>query len=332
MGKLKEYETFEEKNKLFFNKEQFVQIDTKEEFDQWFKFYTSNIKESKKTDFIYRGMGDARYKLYTSAQRAWIQNDMKEWCGKNFLHFINDMISQSKTYPLINKVFDLYDYNADEREFPILSILQHYTAPTPLMDWSYNLNVALFFATENLQCGNGHNKLSDYFSIYRIDKSKNKNEFLHIVDFSGGSIPSFDKFLDFGDHENKPNANGIFYISDFDEGNSYGTTPNAKIKIVARKPLTTIYNQNIIPQEGVFIFNPFSEKTIEEVFNASKNESGWNLQLRPFSCFNIKKDLADYIRRRIKEKYSIDKNFIYPKLNEDAQKIKNLVLNRYCKK
>ena len=330
MGKLKEYQSFEEKNKLF-NNQRFEQINTKEEFDQWFKFYTSNIKESKKTDFIYRGMGDARYKLYTSAQRAWIQNDMKEWSNNNYLHFIDDMIAKSKKYPLIKKVFDLYDYNDSEREFPILSILQHYSAPTPLMDWSYNLNVALFFATENLQTGNGCNKLSDYFSIYRIDKSKNRHEFLNIYDPFPNVIPAFKAFFEWGDDIDKPNANSIFYISDFDEGNSYGTMPNSKIKFIGRKPLTSIYNQNIIPQEGLFIFNPYSEKTIEEVFNVDSNNDGVNLILRPFSCFNIKKDLADYIRRRIKEKYSIEKGFIYPKLNDDAQKIKNLVLNRYCK-
>ena len=36
--------------------------------------------------------------------------------------------------------------------------------------------------------------------------------------------------------------------------------------IRTNKPMTSIYNQNIIPQEGLFIFNPFSEKTLEEIY------------------------------------------------------------------
>ena len=344
MGKLKIFESWEEKKNSFENQSHF-KIDTKQQFDDWFSFYTSDIKEKKKTDFIYRGMGDARYKLYTSAQRTWIQNDMKEWNNpRKFLQFVNDLIQKSKDYPLIKKVFDLYKYSDEEREFPILSILQHYWASTPLMDWTYNLNVALFFATENIQGGNGAQDLQDYFSIYRIDKSKYRNEFLNIRDFASPGqkiefegqtfpipdIPSFASFFDFGDASNNSNKNGIFYISDFDEGNAYGTTPNSFIQIIDGKAVTSIYNQNIIPQEGLFIFNPFSEKTIDDVFNVNLQKSGWNLQLTPFSCFNIKKDLADYIRRHIKMTYNIDKSFIYPHLYDDAKQIMNNVLNVYC--
>ncbi|HTN16280.1 MAG TPA: FRG domain-containing protein [Chitinophagaceae bacterium] len=327
MAKLNSFKTLDEK-KAVFAETRYFQIDTKKQFDQWFKVYTSEIKQSKKTDFIYRGMGEAAHKLYTSAQRLWIQNDMEEWAPNGFLGFIDDMIQKAKRYPLIEKVFDIYGYNDDKREFPILSILQHYWAPTPLMDWTYNINVALFFATENLTGGNGRGDLSDYFSVYRINKSKYRNELSNIRQHAHNEAINFKSFSDWGDNGDK--GNSILYISDFDEGNAFGAVPGAQIRMIDGDPFTSIYNQNIIPQEGLFIFNPYSKKTIDEIFNVKLDEDNWNLELTPFSCFNIKKDLCDYVRRHIKEQYEINKSFIYPNLYDDAQTIKNSVLNQYA--
>jgi hypothetical protein len=329
MAALKAFTDLESKKELFSDTQYFI-IDTKEQFDRWFKYYTSDIKEGKKTDFIFRGMSDARFKLYTSAQRMWIQNDMSEWANVNYLGFIDRMIQVSKSYPLFRKVFNIFRYSNDEREFPLLSILQHYAAPTPLMDWTYNINVALFFATEKLTEGHGTGSIGNYFSIYRINKRKYRNEFLNISDVSGyvGKPISFFEPLAVENNAN-PNANVIYYISDFDEGNAYNARPNSRIVVNNGRPITSIYNQNIIPQEGLFIFNPFTYKTIDEIFNIGINDEGANLALAPFACFNIKKDLADYVRRHIKEASAIDKSFIYPHLYTDAESIKNKVLNEF---
>lgn len=330
MGRLLSFNTLEEKQTHFSNKK-FHTIDTKEAFDEWFKYYTSEISEGKRSDYVYRGMSDARFRLYTSAQREWIQNDMEEWANGSYLDFVNDMIQRAKNYTLIRKVFDIYGYSDFGREFPILSILQHYGAPTPLMDWTYNINVALFFATENLSSGNGNGEISNYFSIYLINKSKYRNELLNVRgDLTQNELPSFNSFSDMGDKPNEPNRNAILYISDFDESNAYGTTPRSVIKISKGIPATSIYNQNIIPQEGLFIFNPSSHKTIDEIFNVDLTQDGYNLHLTPFSCFNIKKDLAEYVRRHIKQTFYIDRAFIYPSLYEDAKEIKNRVLNEYA--
>jgi hypothetical protein len=327
MGALLQFTDLESKKKHFSETEHY-KIDTKEQFDRWFGYYTSDLKEGKKTDFMFRGMSDARYKLYTSAQRLWIENDLSEWSGSSYLDFINKMIQETKEYPLIKKVFDTFDYNAEEREVPILSLLQHYSAPTPFMDWSYNINVALFFAVEGIKTGNGSaDKINNYFSIYRINKRKYEMELLNITDYSGYEGKPFNFFKSIADEE-EPASNFVFYISDFDEGNTGGT--GAKSEIVVKrsgKLLTSVYNQNIIPQEGLFIFNPFSKKTIDDIFNLGIKDEGANLSLAPFACFNIKKDMADYVRRHVQMAYNINNDFIYPKLNMDAETIKNKVLN-----
>lgn len=336
MAELPIYNSLNEKKKLFANGEQnsFI-INSKSQLDKWFDEFEQNKKieiESDATAMIYRGMREARYKLITSSQRIWISDEMSQWANKSYLEFISNLVGRAKKNNLIKKVFDLYNYSENDREFPILSLLQHYGAPTPLMDWTYNSNVAFFFATDGL-IKNEKAKPDDidnYFSVYRINKTKNKRELLNIIDFiATDQYPDILAFKDFGEANGNLNSNNIFYISDFErKGESTGDKPvYGKLIIRTPKPLTSVYNHNIIPQEGLFIFNPFHSKTIEEIFNPDLNGEGHNLRLQPFECFNIHKDLAEYLKRKIDVKFNFNNAFIYPNINEEAIKIKEQALN-----
>lgn len=339
MAELQEYKTLEEKRPFFRNgdNESFV-INTIEELDRWFenvKTFENDIASFDATALIYRGMKEAKHKLYTSAQRLWILENLKQWGNNDFLDFVKTMIINANNNVLINKVFSLYYSNTKtNRDFPILSLLQHYGAPTPLMDWSYNQNVAFYFATEKLDTFiYEKNKIENYFSIYRINKRNHVPEFLNVIDFDYGKYPSIEDFKKTIHAQNLKNSNFIFYISDFEEkGESTGKRkPSKNLMIRTDKPYTLTYNQNIIPQEGLFIFNPYPEKTLEDIFNPNLFENGVNLNLKPFDCFNIHKDLAKYLRRKINVINQIDKSFIYPNLNEDTQRIKESTLNDLLK-
>lgn len=335
MAELPIYNDLEQKRNFFSNgqKESFI-IDTKSALDIWFKDVQDEEKlesEIDATAFIYRGMTEAKYKLLTSAQRLWISNEMSQWANKSYIEFISELVGKANENKLIKNLFNLYNYSRSDREFPILSLLQHYGAPTPLMDWTYNNDVAFFFATDGLKKKEEpKTNIDDYFSVYRINKRKYKKELLNIIDFIPKELyPEIKSFNDFGDNNGNPKSNGIFYISDFErKGESTGEIrPFGHLKIRTKKPLTSVYNQNIIPQEGLFIFNPFSKKTLEEIFSPDFNKSGWNLALTPFECFNIHKDLAEYLKRKIDVRSKINKGFIYPNLNDEARKIKETTLN-----
>lgn len=333
MAELPTYNDLDQKRAFFSNgqKESFI-IDTKKALDKWFNDVQNEEKLETQIDataWIYRGMTEAKYKLLTSLQRLWITNEMTQWANKSYVEFISDLVNKANNNTLINKVFNLYNYSRSDREFPILSLLQHYGAPTPLMDWSYNNNVAFFFATDGLKRKDEPKaKIDDYFSVYRINKRKYKKELLNIIDFTTkDQYPEVKTFQSF--ENNNSASNSIFYISDFErKGESTGeVNPYGNLMIRTRKPLTSTYNQNIIPQEGLFIFNPFSNKTLEDIFNTDLNKDGWNLLLTPFDCFNIHKDLAEYLRRKIDVRFKINKNFIYPNLNDEARKIRETTLN-----
>ena len=330
MARLPTYKNFQEKD-LFFKAvttEPYNKIETTGKFNMWYDQLSTPYKDpNDKYNYFFRGMTEARYKLYTSSQRIWITNQMQEW-GPSFtyLKFVQNLIDASKEEPLFKKVFDYYGLHDSEVDFPLLSVLQHYGAPTPLMDWSYNLDVALYFATEDVSLpDNSTNEIDDYFSVYCINKTKQRSELKSIFAYIDNTFPDL---LSFQEDDTNPSSNFVVYISDFEvdqqQSHNYNLTASAApaVKKTQHRPMTVYFNQNILPQEGLFIFSPYSEKTLEECFNAGSGD----FNLTPFVCYNIKKDLAEYIRRKIGAN-KITSGFIYPKLNEFIKSVKERTIN-----
>ena len=265
--------------------------------------------------------------MYTSAQRKWLEYEMKQWGSFGYLDYIKNQVDNAAKTKLLKKVLEYYNYKGADKEFPLLAILQHYGAPTPLLDWSYNYNVALFMATVNGKTAEDKNRtsLKNYFSIYRINKLDHQsiNELYGFLDIA--KRKGLPKILDFAAESNylslMSDANGfvrmVFYISDFIQSLSDGKLRRIQSR---RKPLTSIYNQNIIPQEGLFIFNPDGEKPLEDMISKENTTNSFN-------CYNIHKDLSEYLRRKTNYKERINKSYIYPDLYKVASQVHNDTLN-----
>jgi FRG domain len=337
---LPSYKDFAEKNAFFKPSQHYPENKIKDitTFDRWYNDFSRPYKHAtEKFNFFFRGMEDARYQLFNAAQREWLTHSVAEWGNSsNYLAFIKNLIQEAKEQKIFEKVLEYHqiDYNK-EADFPILSILQHYGAPTPLMDWSYNLDVALYFATEKVNTAAASENIDGYFSIYVIKKSSQPGGLRNIFDYSGGQFPSLEIFKK---EKFAPGASSNFvcYISDFEMNPQQAPTMHSIIPSQQtprkQRPVTTYYNQNIIPQEGFFIFNPYPDKPLEACFSetsrmtASESYGSSKKKLAPFLCYNIRKDLAEYIRRKIKFK-GIDNGYIYPDLKNFVKMAKDNALN-----
>ena len=315
MAKLPEYKTITEKNKFFriSSGHQDNKIDSTAKFNKWYNGFTDRIEtEQKWENYFFRGMGEARYKIFNSAQRLWLTTEIGSWkTDAKYEEFLQKLIDASKNDLLFKRVFDFYKVKGGRIDFPMLSIIQHYGGPTPLMDWSYDLNVALFFATEFINSENISTEIDNYFSIYIINKEK--TELQSISKYDNKAYPALKRVFERASTESSETRK-LFYLSDYEKDN-------------IKEPLTTIYNQNIIPQKGVFIFNPSHEKPLEEYFEKNVKH---DLYMSQFMCYNIRKDLAEYVRRKIASK-GIIKKLIYPDVRTNTNKIKEDVLNSYFK-
>ena len=106
-------------------------------------------------DYLFRGLNDASFKQYSSIQRFWNQYDLEQ----HFAPFVNASIQ--KAAPIFQHYFGINPHS----ELTILSFLQHYGYPTPLLDFTTSLDIALFFAADKAKPYLGHNGYSDYISV-----------------------------------------------------------------------------------------------------------------------------------------------------------------------
>ena len=96
---LEEYKAFEEKNPFFMNGGIKIDIKLYFVFDKITKF------QEQKGSFIFRGCSEAKYKMYSSAQRLYITQDLhkqvaEDSISEHYKNFISKLIENCKTWKL----------------------------------------------------------------------------------------------------------------------------------------------------------------------------------------------------------------------------------------
>lgn len=169
------YKTLAEKEEAFITG--YKRIENSDEFDEWYE----NLSKKHK---IFRGLNEAKYKNYTSAQRHYIENDLEKK-GINVNDFIKEELKQIKQVykGLLKNYYNLLEIN--ENDLLYLSFLQHYTGASPLLDFSANVDKALFFMLdEHDSSENSTNNIDKYFSLYYFDiKRSADGKYDNVVDF-----------------------------------------------------------------------------------------------------------------------------------------------------
>ncbi|WP_370687652.1 FRG domain-containing protein [Fulvivirga ligni] len=88
---------------------------------------------------------------------------------------IDEYVNNFRNKGLIKKYFDTININLSK--ISVLSFMQHYGAPTPLVDFTRNIEIGIFFAIENLigsEFQKSENIIDDYFSVFHINNENCK--------------------------------------------------------------------------------------------------------------------------------------------------------------
>lgn len=298
MSRLSEYQTLSEKNKHFFTGDTIV--NTKQEFNElWRELSTLYNKEK-----LFRGVGEAKYKLYTSSQRFWMAKEVNK--QTDFYHqFIKRLIAESRKWnqSTISKLLEASGISNDV--FAYLSYMQHFRVPTPLLDFSYNPFIGLFFAVDSLQEYPSDKIIDNYCALYIADTS---NRYYHDM---GEALEMSLK--------GNNNQEDVFYDSISSHPIQLIETDNPVFRV--------LNNTNIINQEGLFFYNNHSVYPIEDVYyqnienirnllnEEEFNQKGYTTHFA--RCINIHKGLKEYILAKL-ETQGINSYYIYPKIENLA--------------
>ena len=120
---LSQYETLLQKS-IFFTQ---INIETKDEFDEVFYKYIDS------TNILFRGLNEAKYRLYSSLQREWITSKLYE-IHSSYEIFLKNLIQNARFQEgkILSKYLDKIGIDP-ENDLAVLSFLQHYGCPTPLL-------------------------------------------------------------------------------------------------------------------------------------------------------------------------------------------------------
>lgn len=316
---MQQYEDLEEKAGHFLQSQT---VSTPEELDAALNV-SQGMVDNKTLHTVFRGVHEAKYKLYNSFQRMWFEYGFNE-SDRDPFQFVQDMINYC-----FNDEHVLFKYFKQLgvicNDWLILSFLQHYGGASPLLDFSKNYKVALYFLCKGLKPYYGKNETGHYASIYYykyVDAGKKFKSVKNLAEEIVEKNPHINKVeiwkndLSFSSLMKRPPATTPVIIPVYPNRTNI-KTPN---KVIATH--FTAANINVTSQEGEFVCNMEVEKPLEDVFQKDGTKY--------ISCLNIHKGLCQYII----DKYldgSLEKHdsTFFPSEERIARDALNVTLNKY---
>ena len=250
---MKEYYTIDEKSQFFEN----GNLRFYRNLTDLFRIFDNMQEDDSK--YIFRGRSEAKHMMYNSAQRCFstkqaYRNLNPQQKQESYDNFIKNTLETCKSWNngVIGKLMENSSINP-RNDLALLSYMQHNQIPSPLLDFTLNPYIALYFAIENINYSKGINEIDNYFSIYYTN--------IETVTFSSWT-EIFDK--------NSFKQQILTY--DQIKGNRMSLLFDNK------ENYQIVNNLNIINQEGLFFYNSHHSEPIEISYinhiNNVKNQIG----------------------------------------------------------
>lgn len=310
------------------------------------------IEKYKNTNnILFRGQREAKWGLYSSLQRNIINRGVSDKI--DYLKLLNDIIKLGKEKYSEEILRILNYFNIDTlNDVAILGYLQHHNCPTPLLDWTYSFNNALYFGIDGIENNSSELEINDYFSVYFIeeqylDNGSIKALIIEGLDKIGKQLKNRFISLVARNTSQKEEMESRFKdIKYFDIKKVTGSgliNHMTKIEHLINFPLNYFNdndkesgivfslrnNKNILNQKGAFSWNNHPYKPLETIGNEQYISATNDKEINTYrfcDCYNINKKLKDYIEEKL-ESGLINNEFIYPDNEIDAFDILETCLN-----
>ena len=281
---MKPYSDFKEKEKHFLYSQT---INTSGELAAALDEFEKMVG-NKKLHTVFRGVNEAKYQLYNSFQRMWFEYGLND-SGKDPYQFVQNMINRC-----FNRKHVLFKYFKQLgvicNDWLILSFLQHYGGASPLLDFSKNYKVALYFLCKSMKPYYGKEEINHYASIYYYKYVEAGKKFISLYRYAHEIVK--DKTLIHKDNiwknelrfssvmKNIPNSEPIIIPA-------HNNRTHIKTKENKIATYYTVSNINLTSQKGEFVCNMDVEQPLEDVFQKDGKKY--------LCCLNIHKDLQEHI-------------------------------------
>ena len=285
-------------------------------------------------DLIFRGVGEASYKMFASSQRHYVQKS--DWVARmghdGYYGFVEEVIRRTECLPEVQQY--MQQTNVHTNDMFLMALMQHFGAPSPMIDFSENLLTGLFFASdwdENNWIDSGNNEIGDYVSVYYISKHFDwvqatvqqvmQNNINRMIADASRTYTAGDAMSKSG-NETEENIRHLLYrqfrldggqsdITFIPVGGPDLSRVNVSIPSLGFECDYEIINDKIVKQQGMFIMNNTENEPLVEVMNKQAKQ-------KIFCCVNIHKKLLPYLRERYLIPANITHDIMYEKGNPNV--------------
>ena len=229
----------------------------------------------------FRGLADGSWKLYSSMQREWITREL--W--HRFNGSYSNIVSEFLNYVYENNSIQLRRHCKVVTDISVFSVLQHYGAPTPFVDWTSDWKVALYFASDTNGLCFG-NETSSFVSVYWLNVGEGAST-------PNNDLTSFSQML-----EQYRSSIETIAISnnDYAEATKFDKWKNLDALWMEESDdeFMKISNPRADLQNGAFVYSKEKEKSLDKIFSGKKftddySESGGTLIIDPSDSFDVSK-------------------------------------------
>ena len=275
----------------------------------------SELQQLKEAGFYFRGQSNALYRITSSIQRAWHSGG--SWKTKvpclTFPKFSKELVKFARA-----GVFAKFRRN-HLMDHEILAYLQHNGCPTPLVDFSNDPYVALYFATCHLPPNDGC--CSVYAMCPEGYARKGWNDTLYLEDFLKDA---YRQEVECNKASGaKPLCRSVRYVNEsrfehwgFLDKTGFGTelcvadnVPKNGVAFLIVKGFEgwcrKVICERMKQQKGLFVYAPVEDDSLEDFIIKKRRKISAtgetdDLIYQPLKCFDIPERLVDEIRRIVR--------------------------------